>query len=121
MTHRNDDKYAELLTLTGETGGHIDDLEHAWLLSVVTTPAGEHINDLWMRYFIEQGITDAQYNDAIYAYLLSVGVPAATVPDMWAYAWANGLVGGAVPAGAILDRAGNPILDRNGNYIITRP
>jgi hypothetical protein len=32
----------------------------------------------------------------------------------------TGAQSGGVPANALRDRAGNPVLDRDGNYILTR-
>lgn len=89
---RNDDKHTHLLTLTGESSGQTDDLEKQWLESAVG--AAGHNNDLWLAYFQANGATSGDFNTAAYEHLIAVGVPAGALPDMWAYGWENGLIGG---------------------------
>jgi hypothetical protein len=100
MTHRSDDKHARLLVLTGEVTGATDDLEWTWLEAEVVAPLGNHINDLWLAYFLENGATSGHFNDAAYEYLIAVGATPAALPDMWAEAWRDGLIGAATPESA---------------------
>jgi hypothetical protein len=97
MTHRSDDKHARLLVLTGEVTGAIDDLERTWLEAEVVAPLGNQINDLWLAYFLENGATSGEFNDAAFEYLLAVGATSAALPDMWAEAWRDGLIGSGAP------------------------
>lgn len=114
MTHRTDDKHAQLLRLTGAASGQVNDLEQQWLLSVVVAPLGDQLNDLWLAFFIQTGATSGDFNTAAYEYLIIMGVPAGALPDMWAYAWANERV---LPPFTVVDDQGNPVVDENGNYV----
>ena len=80
MSNLNDIKKAALETLTGNTGS-IDDLETEWLLSVVVAPNGEHINDLWKQYILEQGFDDAS------SWLASLGYTTGGINNQWRDYW----------------------------------
>jgi hypothetical protein len=117
MSHVNDLKLASLETLTGTTG-HIDDLELAWLTTVVVTPAGNQVNDLWLRLFLENGATSGEFNTAAYEFLSGLGYTGA-LNDMWYSYWGDA-GGGGGGIGAIKDRDGNVVRDRDGNIITGR-
>lgn len=89
MSHVNDSKKSALLTLLSESDGNIVDLEKTWLLSVVVSPAGNHINDLWQQLFIENGATSSNWNNAAAEFLISLGYSGA-ISDMWSQYWAAG-------------------------------
>ena len=113
MTQRNDDKLARLLVLTGEVTGDVDDLERDWLLSEVVTPLGEHIDDLWLAYFLENGATSGDFNTAAFEYLIAVGATSAALPDMWAEAWADSLIGGTPTPDNVVSGANNVVSGAN--------
>jgi len=93
MTHRSDDKKAALLSLLGETEGHVNDLEKAWLLTAVTSPASDDISDLWVELFVQEGITLGNRNSMASEWLTSLGYTG-SYPAQWAAYWAAGGGGG---------------------------
>jgi len=88
MGHRNDDKYAALLTLTAQSDGQIDDLEELF-----HAPEGtSQDNDRWQAYFLGalSEVDSRDYNDLAYDFLIAEGMTPAALPDMWAELWASG-------------------------------
>jgi len=92
MGQVNDSKFANL---TGKGFvGSLQDMERDWLLSVVTTPNGITINDLWYRYMVEQGETPTHLNDMFFSWLRGQGFTGA-LGDMWHEYWEISTVLGA--------------------------
>lgn len=90
----NDCKYNVLLRELGVTSGHINDLELAWLHSlIVSATKAKHINDAWMQYWDEQLVPSGHYNDRAFTWLTSVGAAGQSITDKWAYFWCITLVG----------------------------
>jgi hypothetical protein len=91
-------------------------------------------NDDWMALFTAAGITSGTYNERLLVWInAQLSTAYTTLPDaMRAYAINQGVPswnemgtftpggGGGVPDLAILARSGDAIVDRSGNYIITR-
>lgn len=119
--HRQDHKLATLETLTGQTGT-IDDLENIFLNVQVVAPKGVHVHDLWLQFFLENGATTPQQNDAAFEYLGAQGHTGA-LSDRWHDFWE---AGGPVAEFNVLDSDGNAfkpglsILDSDGNaFVVT--
>lgn len=88
MGQVNDCKYAALLSDLGVTDGQIDDLELAWLHSlIVSATKAQQINDAWMQYWDQLGIAAGQYNDRAYAFLKSQGAFGDHITDLWFDYW----------------------------------
>ena len=84
----NDAKHASLIAYLTIPNEHIDDLEQAYLLSLLPPdPTDEQINDLWNARFDQLGIPYGHINDRMYEFLLSVGLPPEHINDMWYYFW----------------------------------
>jgi len=66
--------------------GSLQDMERDWLLSVVTTPNGVTINDLWYRYMVEQGEAPTHLNDMFFTWLRGQGFTG-SLNDMWLDYW----------------------------------
>lgn len=97
--HVNDLKHAALLTLMGETSGHITDLEGAWL----ATLGAESFEDLR----IQLGFT------SVSAWLASFG-HTGTINDQWYSFW---LAGGPIYAPTGLTSVGTTNLQAVVNWI----
>lgn len=88
MTNRNDDKKTSLLALLSESDGNVKDLEKAWLVSVITSPVSDNINDLWVEFWLQEGYAQSNFSDMAYEWLGDMGYTGA-YPDRWAAYWAN--------------------------------
>ena len=82
--HFNDVKHRALLFQTGNLTGKLDDLEaeHVKNQIINLNPSG-NINDLWMEYLDEVGITDGQYNDRITWWLKSQSHEGDDINQLW--------------------------------------
>jgi hypothetical protein len=93
MPAQPDCKHTALLTNTGESSGHVDDLEQLWLETETGTTG--HVNDLWMLVFQANGATSDDWNTAAKQFLLDVDVTDGALPDMWTEFWCD--KGGILP------------------------
>ena len=91
--HVNDHKLAALQSLLSISGGNIDDLERAWLISEAS--AFGHVNDMWMNVFLANGATALNYSDASFEFLTAAGFVDGGVSKRWHDYW---LAGGGVPS-----------------------
>ena len=129
--HVNDHKLAALQGLLSISGGNIDDLEQAWLITEAS--AFGHINDMWLQVFQDNGALSGNISDAAAEFLKDLGY-SGDINQMWHDYWeAGGGTGESfmrwldrngvsynIPF-QMLDRSGashtvtNIMLDRNGN------
>ena len=86
--HVNDLKLSALQSLLSISGGNIDDLEQAWLISEAS--AFGHVNDMWMNVFLANGATSLNYSDASYEFLAANGFANGGVTQRWHDYWLNG-------------------------------
>ena len=94
MTNRSDDKKSALLTILSLSDGQVNDLEKAWLLTIITSPVSANINELWVEFWLQEGFTLSNFNDMAYEWLGTLGYTGA-YPDRWAQYWA---AGGGIPS-----------------------
>ena len=129
--HVNDHKLAALQSLLSISGGNIDDLEQAWLITEASVFGNP--NDMWLQVFQDNGAASGNISDAAKQFLEGLGF-SGDINQLWHDYWeAGGGIGATVfnvldrsgashnvPFG-VLDRSGashtitNVILDRNGN------
>ena len=86
--HVNDHKLAALQSLLSISGGNIDDLEAAWLISEASVFG--HVNDMWMNVFLANGASSLNYSDASYEFLAANGFANGGVTQRWHDYWLNG-------------------------------
>jgi hypothetical protein len=96
MTNRNDDKKTALLSLTGQTDGHIDDLEKIWLAGLGATSS--NVNNAYMEMFLANGATSTNYMSAAREFLEALGY-SGSIPTMWSAFWSDGGVIGPYDPG----------------------
>jgi hypothetical protein len=92
MTTLQDAKLATLQTQLAATG-HVNDLEHGWLVALGATPAS--LVDMWWEVFDAAAIPAGQFNDRAVAYITQeVGAPpSADYNAAWQHYWENATLG----------------------------
>ena len=90
--HVNDHKLAALQALLSISGGNIDDLEQAWLITEASN--FDHVNGMWREVFQDNGATADQFNTAAAEFLAALGF-SGDINQMWHDYWAAG--GGVSP------------------------
>ena len=94
--HVNDHKLAALQSLLSISGGNIDDLEQAWLITEASSFG--HVNDMWLNVFQVGGATSLNYSDAAYEFLSAAG-HSGGINQMWHDYWE---AGGGVPIAVVV-------------------
>lgn len=87
MATLNDVKYESLATQTGLTGS-LDDLETIWLLTETGASSG-HVNDLWYLLLEQQGFSTGSLGDRLFDWLRSLGYTG-SLNDMLYQFWSDG-------------------------------
>ena len=85
--HVNDHKLLALQSLLSISGGNIDDLEQAWLITEASN--FDHVNGMWREVFQANGATNENWNSAAYEFLTGLGF-SGSITDMWHDYWAAG-------------------------------
>jgi len=87
MAQRNDDELAFYLAALTNPFGQISDQERLWYLTELNIAqpylGPTQMNDLWMAYWLSKGFAQESVNDMAYKWLLSLGIPAGHINDMW--------------------------------------
>ena len=103
--HVNDHKLAALQSLLSISGGNIDDLEQAWLITEAS--AFGHVNEMWREVFQANGATADQWNTAAKEFLEGAGF-SGDITQMWHDYWeaGGGIVGGPLVFDTFTDTDG---------------
>lgn len=98
MTTLQDAKHAGLLAGLGVTEGHVNDLEHDWLVALGAT-AGRELADMWWEVFDAAAVPAGNFNDRAVAYIVAqVGAPPSDdYNEHWRHYWQNATLGPTPP------------------------
>lgn len=75
----------------GLAGDSYSDVMVAWLKAVIVSPTKgvDHVNDLFMAYMWELGITDKHYNDRLLKFYQLGGATSEDITDAQYQYWTN--------------------------------